>query len=101
METCPVQAVDPEVFMSSGLGICFILGYLAFLLAIAALSALIFCKIFSKAGYHWAMGLLVLVPLGNLVVLLVLAFAEWPILKELRSLRQPQPAATDGQTPIA
>ena len=46
------------------------------------------CKIFSKAGYCWALGLLMLVPIANLVMFLVLAFSDWPILKELRALKQ-------------
>ena len=47
-----------------------------------------FCKIFSKAGYCWALGLLMFIPIANLVMFLVLAFSEWPILKELRALKQ-------------
>ncbi len=46
------------------------------------------CKIFSKAGYCWALGLLMFIPIANLVMFLVLAFSEWPILKELRALKQ-------------
>ena len=40
-----------------------------------------FCKIFSKAGYHWAMGILMIVPLGNIIMPFVLAFGNWPALK--------------------
>ncbi|MFC1793376.1 hypothetical protein ACFL3Q_07295 [Planctomycetota bacterium] len=57
-------------------------------LVIVAIKILIFCKIFSKAGYSWALGLLMLVPIANIVMLFVLAFAEWPIQRELRSYRQ-------------
>ncbi|HCO96230.1 MAG TPA: hypothetical protein DIU00_20200 [Phycisphaerales bacterium] len=49
---------------------------------------LVFCKIFSKTGYSWALGLLMLVPIANLIMLFVLAFAEWPIERELRSFKQ-------------
>ena len=59
-------------------------------LAIIILTALIFCKIFSKAGYHWALGLIMLIPIGNLVMLLVLAFGQWPIHRELEALRRSQ-----------
>ena len=68
-------------------GGCF--GFFVFL-AIALLFALIHCKIFSKAGYPWALGLLMLVPIANLVMLLVLAFGDWPIHREMRLLRQQQ-----------
>jgi hypothetical protein len=52
--------------------------------------ALIFCKIFSKAGYCWALGLLMLVPIANIIMPFVLAFGDWPIQRELRSLKQQQ-----------
>ena len=55
---------------------------------VVAVKVLIFCKIFSKAGFSWALGLLMLVPIANIVMLFVLAFAEWPIQRELRSYRQ-------------
>ncbi len=48
----------------------------------------IYCKIFSKAGYCWALGLLTLVPIVNIVMLCVLGLGDWPVLKELRQLRQ-------------
>ena len=57
-------------------------------LIIFGIQILVFCKIFSKAGYNWALGLLMLVPIANIIMLFVLAFAEWPIERELRSLRQ-------------
>ena len=56
----------------------------------AAIAALIWCKLFSKAGFHWALGLLLLVPIANIVVPFFLAFGDWPIQKELRQLRQQQ-----------
>ncbi len=49
--------------------------------------AIIWWKIFAKAGYSGALGLLMFVPIANLIVLLVLAFGEWPIYKELNYLR--------------
>lgn len=45
-------------------------------------------KIFSKAGYPGILSLLILVPLLNVVVWCFLGFSEWPVLKELRVLRQ-------------
>ena len=59
-------------------------------LIVAIIKALIFCKIFSKAGYCWALGLLMLVPIANIIMPFVLAFADWPIQKELRLLKQQQ-----------
>jgi hypothetical protein len=43
----------------------------------------IWATIFKKAGYSWAMALLMLVPLVNLFVLIYFAWAEWPLEAEL------------------
>ena len=53
-----------------------------------AIKTLIFCMISSKAGYSWALGLLILVPIVSIIFVLYLAFADWPVQKELRSLKQ-------------
>ncbi len=68
--------------------IIFLIFMIPLVLIIVAVKILIFCKIFSKAGYSWALGLLMLVPIANIIMLFVLAFAEWPIERELRSFRQ-------------
>lgn len=47
-----------------------------------------FWKIFSKAGYPGIMGIAMLVPLLNVVMLFFLGFSDWPVLKELNMLRQ-------------
>ncbi len=65
--------------------------FILFMVLIAvAIKVLIFCKIFSKAGYCWALGLLILVPIANIIMAFFLAFADWPIRKELRLLKQQQ-----------
>jgi hypothetical protein len=43
-----------------------------------------FWRIFSKAGFSGALSLLMFIPLVNLVMIFVLAFAEWPALREKR-----------------
>jgi hypothetical protein len=73
------------------IGMCFML-FIS--LVISVLVAVVYCKIYAKAGYPWAMGLLMLIPIVNLVMLLVLAFSEWPIQKQVRQLQQ-----TVGQSP--
>ncbi len=62
-------------------------GFFAGLIAVAV-KALIFCKIFSKAGYSWALGLLILVPIADIIMAFYIAFADWPVQKELRKLKQ-------------
>jgi len=64
---------------------CFII---PLVLIIAAVQILVFCKIFSKTGFSWALGLLMFVPIANIIMLFVLAFAEWPIERELRSFKR-------------
>lgn len=39
-----------------------------------------FCRISSKAGFPAALGLLMIVPVANVILPLYLAFAEWPAL---------------------
>jgi hypothetical protein len=75
--TVNTAAVAPIIITSVIISLVFIV-----------LAAIIYWKIFSKAGYSGAIGLLMFVPIANLVVLLMLAFAEWPIYKELNFLRQ-------------
>jgi len=58
------------------------------LFVVTAIKILVFCKIFSKAGYSWAIGLLMLVPIANIIMAFFLAFADWPICKEVRKLKQ-------------
>jgi UPF0716 family protein affecting phage T7 exclusion len=68
----------------------FIMFMASMVLIAVAIKVLIFCKIFSKAGYCWALGLLILVPIVNIIMAFFLAFADWPIRRELRSLKQQQ-----------
>jgi hypothetical protein len=51
-------------------------------LFIAAIIIFPFWKIFSKAGFPGWYGLLILIPVGNIIMLLFLAFAEWPVLRK-------------------
>ena|SRR6266498_2465107 len=67
------------------IGLLFILGFTIIMIIVAVV---IWWKIFSKAGYSGAMGLLMFIPIVNLIVLLILAFGEWPIQREVQMLRQ-------------
>jgi hypothetical protein len=59
--------------------------HLCMLAAVGLLVALPFCLICAKAGFPGALGLLVFVPVANLVLLFFLAFAEWPALRRART----------------
>jgi hypothetical protein len=58
------------------------------ILFLVGIAVIPFWKIYTKAGYPGAMGFLMLVPLVNVIMLFVLAFSEWPVLRELQALRQ-------------
>ncbi|HEV2580018.1 MAG TPA: hypothetical protein VGT44_04120 [Ktedonobacteraceae bacterium] len=56
-------------------------------LAIAVFTVIIYWRIVSKAGYNGAMSLLLFIPIANLIMIIIFAFSEWPIQKELNQLR--------------
>ena len=62
-----------------------VLIFLVTSVAMAAFFIFLWWRIFSKVGYSGALGLLILVPFGNLIVLCILAFSQWPIRRELDS----------------
>lgn len=62
------------------------------LLALFALTVVIWWRIVSRTGHSGWLSLLMFVPLANLVLMLILAFGEWPIYRELEELRRRVPA---------
>jgi hypothetical protein len=74
--------------MAGAMEIILILFIVCIVLAFTAIKVFSFCKIFSRAGYSWAFGLLMLLPLSELIIPLILAFMDWPVCKELRLLKQ-------------
>lgn len=66
------------MFQKIGLGELFML---------LLLLVLPFWRIFRKAGFNGALSLLIFIPGVNLLLLLFLAFTEWPVERELRRLR--------------
>lgn len=71
-----------------GIGVMIALFVLGIITAVIAIKAIISCMIFAKAGYHWALGLLMVVPIAHIIMPFVLAFGKWPIQKELEQLRR-------------
>jgi ABC-type spermidine/putrescine transport system permease subunit II len=61
--------------------------------------AIVFYKLFDKAGLKGVVGLLMLVPVVNLGVALYLAFAEWPVVAELARVKLQ--VASLGSVPAA
>ena len=56
-------------------------------LAIVVVSFVAAVRVVTKAGYSGWWVLITLVPLVNFVMVLVFAFADWPVLREVRVLR--------------
>lgn len=76
--------VMPEM---AGLSIIFAIGVILIGLVLTAGRVWIWCKICSKTGHPWALGLLMLVPLGDAFLILYVAFGQWPVHRELDMLR--------------
>jgi hypothetical protein len=57
---------------------------LLLILVMASVIVVPFWRIFSKAGFSGALSLLMFIPLVNLIMIFVLAFSEWPALREKR-----------------
>jgi type II secretory pathway component PulF len=73
---------------ASGMALgAFFAAYGIFLLIILIISIVIYWRIAMKAGYPGAYSLLLLIPLVNLIVILMFAFSQWPIERELAALR--------------
>ena len=89
MESAPFTQGQAEV--AAAFGIVFVLFFLFVSLIVTLLMVWVYCRIFSKAGYSWALGLLMLVPIANIIMPFILAFGDWPIHRELRYLKQQQP----------
>jgi hypothetical protein len=64
-------------------------------LLLFVLLALALMSIFQKAGYSRWLGLLIIVPVANIVVLLLLVFGDWPVRRQLRYLKMRSGDASD------
>ncbi|MCL0096956.1 hypothetical protein M1O19_00225 [Dehalococcoidia bacterium] len=52
------------------------------IIVVALVTVIGWVSIWGKAGYSKWLGLLMIVPLVNVVAFLVFAFSDWPILRE-------------------
>ena len=74
--------MDIMAYIAPGAAELTLLIPLLFLPFAVILPTIAFWKICSKAGFSGALGLLMLVPIANIILPLYLAFAEWPALKD-------------------
>lgn len=89
--TMMVPDTAPEAMPPRGPGIAqvvFLFLMFSFLAVVVVIGVILWCRIYSKTGYSWAFGLLMIIPIANFVMLCVLAFSDWPVLKEVKALRQ-------------
>ena len=62
--------------------------FLIFMLIFLVILVGIYYLIIKKTGYNPWLSLLVLIPgLGGLIIIIMLAFTEWPVQREIRELR--------------
>jgi hypothetical protein len=80
--------------MAGAMELILILFVVFIVLTLTVIKVFSFCRIFSKAGYSWAFGLLMLLPMSEIVIPLVLALIDWPVCKELRLFKQEQSSSS-------
>ncbi|MGH2493079.1 MAG: hypothetical protein ACRDIV_00060 [Ktedonobacteraceae bacterium] len=88
-DTTTITAVSAGVILFS-----LVAGLIGLIFAI-----IIYWRIFAKAGYSGARSLLMLIPVVNLIIIIMFAFSEWPIQRELNQLRQMAGARPGGFPP--
>jgi len=69
--------------MLGGLGLV----WLVICLATFVFGVYLYMRVASKAGWPGSYGLLMFIPVANIVFMLLYVFAPWPIEKELAALR--------------
>ena len=80
--TSAVVADNSNAIGGVGLTFLIIIGIAFWLVFVIA-----YIKIITRAGYSGWWVLIVIVPIANIVMLLIFAYKEWPIQRELRELR--------------
>jgi len=63
-------------------GIIELIIMLGIVIVVSLLVVIPFWKICTKAGFHGALSLLMLVPIANIILPFYIAFADWPALKD-------------------
>ena len=75
-----------------------------FIIALTAFYVFLAYMVAKKAGYNPLIALIILIPGANFILLIIFAFSDWPVLRELRELRMrmgipPAGPAPGGFTP--
>ena len=80
--------MESQEFLGLGIGLTILFIWMIVVLGMFVLVGTIAWKITARTGYPGPLGLLYFVPIANLVFLIVLAFSEWPIQRELSALKK-------------
>jgi len=70
-------------FRALGIGMMLII--IGVILTLIIVPIWLFCRIFKKAGYPAVLGILMVFPVINLILLMILAFLDWPIYRKFES----------------
>ena len=76
-----VFSSNPEMVANTAMMVI-VLVSLIFALIGSIIKFILWCKIFSKAGYSKAFSMIILAPFGTLIMMCILAFGQWPALKD-------------------
>lgn len=87
--------------VSEGEAVMALMALILLAMGLLALVLFIWGMIFKRAGYSFAMALLMFIPIVNMVWLLIFAFSKWPIQRELEAYRQMQAGGYGGVYPPA
>jgi len=90
METQMGGPSAPDMAAATAMGVGMLVFMVFMILISLVLTLIIWWKICSKAGWSGALSLLMLVPLVNLILPFYVAFATWPIQRELEALKRGQ-----------
>jgi hypothetical protein len=80
--------MESQEFLGLGIGLTILFIWMIVVLGMLVLVGTIAWKITARTGYPGPLGLLYFVPIANIVFLIVLAFSEWPIQRELSALKK-------------
>ncbi len=92
--------MDVETVNSTGLSTAALTVAIIAGVAIWIVFVIAYIKIITKAGYSGWWILILLVPIANVVMLLVFAYKQWPIQRELAELRAWANQVQKGSAPV-
>lgn len=91
-----MEPTPPPPELLDGLGVGVVLLLVALYVALIAFSIYVYVRIINKAGYSGWWVLTALVPVLNVVMIVVFAFADWPVQQRARAAEQQLRALPPG-----